>query len=107
MNEDSNNFKDNQSRYRSITVIGLADTIGSGIAAVFWFYLATLITPEQYGELFFVLGIAGTASLISLFWHRKYSYSLCRKKCKDSVYALFFISHHRNNSFVNHHNIFL
>jgi len=67
MNEDSNNFKDNQSRYRSVTVIGLADTIGSVIAAVFWFYIAKLLTPEQYGELFFVLGIAGTASLISLF----------------------------------------
>ena len=37
MNEDSNNFKDNQSRYRSVTTIGLADTIGSVIAAVFWF----------------------------------------------------------------------
>ena len=67
MNEDSNNFKDNQSRYRSVTVIGLADTIGSVIAAIFWFYIATLLTPEQYGELFFVLGIAGTASLISIF----------------------------------------
>ena len=67
MNEDSNNFKDNLSRYRSVTVIGLADTIGSVIAAIFWFYIATLLTPEQYGELFFVLGIAGTASLISLF----------------------------------------
>ena len=67
MNEDSNNFKDNQSRYRSVTVIGLADTIGSVIAAIFWFYIATLLTPEQYGELFFVLSIAGTASLISIF----------------------------------------
>ena len=66
MNEDSNNFKDNQSRYRSVTTIGLADTIGSVVAAVFWFYIATLLTPEQYGELFFVLGIAGTASLISI-----------------------------------------
>ena len=67
MNEDGNNFKDNRTRYRSITVIGLADTIGSVIAAIFWFYIATLLTPEQYGELFFVLGIAGTASLISIF----------------------------------------
>ena len=67
MNEDNNNFKDNQSRYSGITVIGLADTIGSVVAAVFWFYIATLLTPEQYGELFFVLGIAGTASLISIF----------------------------------------
>ena len=67
MNEDSNNFKDNQSRYRSVTTIGLADTIGSVVAAVFWFYIATLLTPEQYGELFFVLSIAGTASLISIF----------------------------------------
>ena len=67
MNEDSNNSKDSQSRYRSVTAIGLADTIGSVIAAVFWFYIATLLTPEQYGEFFFVLGIAGTASLISIF----------------------------------------
>ena len=67
MNEDSNNFKDNQSRYRSVSVIGIADILGSGIVAIFWFYIAALLTPEQYGELFFVLGIAGTASLISLF----------------------------------------
>ena len=67
MNEDSNNFKDNQSRYRSVSVIGIADILGSGIVAIFWCYIAALLTPEQYGELFFVLGIAGTASLISLF----------------------------------------
>ena len=67
MNEDSNNFKDNQSRYRSVSVIGIADILGSGIVAIFWFYIAALLTPEQYGELFFVLGIAGTSTIISLF----------------------------------------
>jgi O-antigen/teichoic acid export membrane protein len=91
MNEDNNNFKDNQSRYRGITVIGLSDTIGSVIAAIFWFYVATLLTPEQYGELFFVLGIAGTASLISIFGTENTLTVYVAKKVKIQA-TLYFLS---------------
>ena len=54
-------------KVKELAHVGSSEIIGRGISAIFWFYIATLLTPEQYGELFFVLGIAGTASLISLF----------------------------------------
>lgn len=53
-------------KIRSLATIGLSDIIGNGITAVFWFYLATLIEPEGYGELSYFLGIAGIISYISL-----------------------------------------
>ena len=46
--------------------IGIANFIGSGLAAVFWFYLASEINPEDYGQIHYFLGIAGMAQVISL-----------------------------------------
>lgn len=54
-------------KLKALTSIGLADIIGSGISAIFWFYLATLIEPSQYGEIHYFIGIATIASVISLF----------------------------------------
>jgi len=52
---------------KALTSIGFADIIGTGITSVFWFYLATLIEPEKYGEIHYFLGIATIASTIALF----------------------------------------
>ena len=52
---------------KALTSIGLADIIGAGISAFFWFYLATLIEPSQYGEIHYFIGIATIASVVSLF----------------------------------------
>ena len=46
--------------------IGIANLIGSGLAAIFWFYLASEINPEDYGQIHYFLGIAGLAQVISL-----------------------------------------
>jgi O-antigen/teichoic acid export membrane protein len=53
-------------KLKSLTSIGTADIIGSGIAAGFWFYLAILISPESYGELHYLLSIAGIVSYLTL-----------------------------------------
>ena len=45
--------------------IGIADAIGSGATAIFWFYIAALLSPDQYGHLSYFIGIAGTASAFS------------------------------------------
>ena len=47
--------------------IGFSNIFGGGIAAIFWFYLASLLSPEEYGQIHYILGIAGMAQLISLF----------------------------------------
>ena len=40
-----------------ISSIGIADGLGMGIAAFFWFYIASELGPENYGELSFLLSI--------------------------------------------------
>jgi len=51
---------------KNLTSIGFADIIGNGISAIFWFYLAILISPESFGELHFFMGIAGIVAYLSL-----------------------------------------
>ena len=53
-------------KIKDLSSIGIADIIGSAISALFWFYLATLIEPNTYGEITYLLSIAGIASTISL-----------------------------------------
>jgi len=50
-----------------ISSIGITDGVGSGIAAVFWFYIASELGPENYGELTFLISIAALVSGIALF----------------------------------------
>lgn len=57
------NFKN----IKGISAIGFADTFGASISAFFWFYLATLIHPNEYGELSYILGTVGLLSAFTLF----------------------------------------
>ena len=54
------------SKTKNLLSISVADSLGVGIGAIFWFILATLILPEQFGEIHYFLGIAGLAYGISL-----------------------------------------
>ena len=55
---------------KSLSAIGFSDIIGTGIAAFFWFYLATLLDVETYGELHYFIAIAGFAYIISMIGTR-------------------------------------
>ena len=50
-----------------ISSIGIADGLGMGIAAFFWFFIASELGPENYGELTFLISIAALVSGIALF----------------------------------------
>ena len=50
-----------------ISSIGVTDGIGAGIAAIFWFYIASELGPENYGELTYLISIAALVSGIALF----------------------------------------
>ena len=60
------NFKKFLFGQKDIMSIGFANILGSGISAIFWFFLATLINPEEYGQIHYFLGIAGMGQLLSL-----------------------------------------
>jgi len=53
--------------FKGLTAIGVSETIGTSATALFWFFLASIIPPDQYGEIFFYLGIASIASSAVLF----------------------------------------
>jgi len=53
-------------KMKGLLSIGFTDIVGTGIAAIFWFFLATLIEPEEFGEIFYFIGIAAMASYIAL-----------------------------------------
>ncbi len=53
-----NELKEKILGQKNLASIGFANLVGSGLAAVFWFYLASAINPENYGEIHYFLGIA-------------------------------------------------
>ena len=52
---------------KDLGYIGSANIIGTGISAFFWFYLASLLGAEDYGEIQYYLAIAGVVYLASSF----------------------------------------
>ena len=51
---------------KGISIIGFADGIGTAIGVVFWFYMASVLVPEQYGNMFYFLGITGIISYFTI-----------------------------------------
>ena len=47
---------------KELTNIGFSDVAGTAISALFWFYMASVMDPKQYGEIFFYIGIATIAA---------------------------------------------
>jgi O-antigen/teichoic acid export membrane protein len=51
---------------KELSFIGGSDIIGSSVGAIFWFIIASQVSPEEYGELFYFIGIAATVAAIAL-----------------------------------------
>ena len=50
---------------KKIGIIGIGDVIGRGITSVFWIYIATIISPEEFGEISYFISIAGMVSIFA------------------------------------------
>lgn len=59
-------IKDIISKLRGLSQIGAADIGGSAIAALFWFFIASFVGVENYGNISYFLAIGGVVSTISL-----------------------------------------
>ena len=73
-----------------IISIGFSDIVGSGIASIFWLYIASVIEPEAYGEIHYFLGIAGMAQIISMIGssHALTVYSAKKEKVQSTLFLL-------------------
>ena len=75
---------------KDISTMGVASIAGSGIAAIFWIYLAALMGAENYGELAFYISIASVATSISFIGGPAAITVLVAKKIKieSTIYFL-------------------
>ena len=81
-------------KIKDIGIIGAGDLVGSGLGAIFWFYLASQIEPEQYGEIQWIIGIASAISYIALFGSQNTIIVFAAKnlKIQSTLYLISLIS---------------
>ena len=85
------NFKKKIIGQKDLASIGFANITGSGISAIFWLYLASVIEPAEYGEIHYFIAIAAFAQVISLIGSSNVLTVYTAKKIKIQA-TLFFIS---------------
>ena len=73
-----------------IVSVGFSDIVGSGIAAVFWLYIALVMNPGDYGEIHYFLAIAGTAHTISMLGtsHALTVYSAKKENIQSTLFII-------------------
>ena len=50
---------------KGLVTIASSDILGTAITAIFWFFLASVIKPDEYGEIFYIISIASIAFSLS------------------------------------------
>ncbi|MEX2192369.1 MAG: oligosaccharide flippase family protein [Nitrosarchaeum sp.] len=65
MRDKFNKIKEIFTRFRGLTTLGFGNIVSAGISAIFWFYLASLLGAEDYGQVSYFIAIASISSTIS------------------------------------------
>ena len=76
---------------KELSTIGISDVFGMGISAIFWFFIASQVEVEEYGELHYFIAIASFAFIISLIGTQNVVTVFTAKKVKIQS-TLFIIS---------------
>jgi len=74
-----------------VSSVGLTDMVGVGTVAIFWFYIASELGPENYGEITYLIAIASLVSGITLFGSNHTIWVMAAKKI-DIEATLFLIT---------------
>ena len=85
------NFKKKIIGQKDLASISFANIVGSGISAIFWLYIASVIEPGEYGEIHYFIAIAAFAQIISLIGSSNVLTVYTAKKIKIQA-TFFFIS---------------
>jgi O-antigen/teichoic acid export membrane protein len=62
-----NNLRQRLGEVKGLGFIGFGDITGIILASIFWFYLASVTEPNEYGDIHFFLSMATIGSSIALF----------------------------------------
>ena len=60
-------FKSKLLGSKGLGTLGLSDILARGVTTILWFYLASIMSSEGYGELHFMISIAAMGGVLSLF----------------------------------------
>ena len=73
-----------------IVSVGFSEIVGSGIAAVFWLYIALVMNPGDYGEIHYFLAIAGMAQIFSMLGtsHALTVYSAKKENIQSTLFII-------------------
>ena len=66
MIDDWNKFKEFSLKFKDLSSLGLGIGITNAVGGIFWFYMASLLGTEKYGEVSYLISIGVIASTISL-----------------------------------------
>lgn len=66
MNKIRDRIKNLLKGNHDLSRVALGDFISNAIGALFWLFIATLLTPEEYGEISYLISIAAIASTLSM-----------------------------------------
>tara|TARA_Y100000996_G_scaffold152390_1_gene117360 strand:+ start:2916 stop:4100 length:1185 start_codon:yes stop_codon:yes gene_type:complete len=61
------NLKNKFLRSKDLGTLGFSDLLARGITTILWFYLASIMDAEAYGEIHFMMSVAAMGSVLSLF----------------------------------------
>ena len=89
-----NLFKIKTTVVKDLGVLGSSNIIGAVITGGFWFYLASALGPEEFGEIQYYLGIVGIAYFVSLISTENTITVTTAKKIKihSTLFLISFIS---------------
>lgn len=81
-------------KFKDLTSLGSATVVASAISAIFWFYMASILGTEHYGEISYFISISTLASVISLigFGNALLVYPAKDVKIQPPVYFIALIS---------------
>ena len=88
---DDENTNSKFSSFKDLFTLGSADVIGVAITGIFWLSIASFIEVEDYGQLHYLLGIAGIAYVVTLIGTQQ-TITVYSAKKTNVVSTLFFIS---------------
>lgn len=52
-------------KFQDLTTLGSANLLSTAISGIFWFFLASILGEEHYGEISYFIAIVGIASMLS------------------------------------------
>lgn len=89
-----NKIRDLFSGLKDLTTVGVVDIVSTAISGFFWFYIASIVGAEQYGQISYLMAIGAIVSSVALLGseHTLTVYTAKNVKLQSAIYLLSIVS---------------